>query len=326
MSEAEALEVFLNTPVTQDMIHHLVNITLHILPCESSKTITQQLPSPPNSPPVYKTKPLPSLMTFITKLVRYTNVYTGTLMSTIVYMNRLKHKLPKDAQGMACTRHRIFLACLIIASKNLNDSSPKNKHWSKYTDGLFRKEDVNLMERQLLMLLDWDLRIENDELVSSWKRFLDPIKSDLRRQYHIRNGLAQGTVCGSTQTVSQGYHQRKHSATYVPSAAAARYTPISASSSMSSISSAASDRSSEFDGGHSRASSVSSISSLPPTKQQQQQNYYKPSQTFANGYQSHNAGCGQTGITGYQLASYLENCNFHEQQELNNMMRQYCGY
>ncbi|GMF07901.1 unnamed protein product [Ambrosiozyma monospora] len=100
MSDAQALQVFLRSPVTQDMIHHLVTVTLQILPCESAKTITQQLPSPPNSPPVLKTKPLPSLMTFITKLVRYTNVYTGTLMATIVYLNRLKAKLPKDAQGL----------------------------------------------------------------------------------------------------------------------------------------------------------------------------------------------------------------------------------
>jgi G1/S-specific cyclin PLC1 len=37
---------------------------------------------------------------------------------------------------MHCTRHRVFLAALIVAAKYLNDSSPKNKYWNKYA-GLF---------------------------------------------------------------------------------------------------------------------------------------------------------------------------------------------
>ncbi|VEU22323.1 DEKNAAC103528 [Brettanomyces naardenensis] len=328
MSENEAMEIFLNSPVTQDMIHQLVNVTLQILPCESSKTIVQQLPSPPNSPPVYKTKPLPSLMTFITKLVRYTNVYTGTLMSTIVYMNRLKCRLPKDAQGMACTRHRIFLACLIIASKYFNDCSPKNKHWSKYTDGLFRKEDVNLMERQLLMLMDWDVRIETFELTTVWKRFLDPIRSDMKKQSRIRNGLAKGTMIGSTQTI------------VVPKQRS-NYTTISASSSISSISSlvsaerprvssvssASSSNYSSFsdndDATHSRESSVSSVSSDSPYSIKLKGDLYHPQNITPIG---HSVGCvPQNDFSGYQVTNYLDNCAIREQQQLNNLMRQYCS-
>ncbi|GME77610.1 unnamed protein product [[Candida] boidinii] len=200
MSDAQALEIFRSSSVNQDMIHHLVTVCLQVLKCESTKCVQRQLPSPPNSPPIIKNRPLPSLMTFITKLVRYTNVYTGTLMATIVYLNRLKTRLPKDSQGLPDTRHRIFLACLIISSKYHNDSSPKNKHWTRYTDGLFKRDDVNLMERQLLMLLDWDLRIETDELTRVWKRFLDPIKSDLRKQSKMRNSSNKNmTSCASQE-------------------------------------------------------------------------------------------------------------------------------
>ena len=53
-----------------------------------------------------------------------------------------------------CTRHRILLSCLILSSKFHNDSSPKNKHWAKYTDGLFNVKDINLMERQLISLVE----------------------------------------------------------------------------------------------------------------------------------------------------------------------------
>ncbi|GMF50761.1 unnamed protein product [[Candida] boidinii] len=50
------------------------------------------------------------------------------------------------------------------------------------------------------MLLDWDLRIETDELTRVWKRFLDPIKSDLRKQSKMRNSSNKNmTSCASQE-------------------------------------------------------------------------------------------------------------------------------
>lgn len=65
---------------------------------------------------------------------------------------------------MHCTRHRVFLATLIVAAKYLNDSSPKNKHWTRYA-ALFSLAEVTLMEKQLLYLLDYDLRMTEPELL-----------------------------------------------------------------------------------------------------------------------------------------------------------------
>ena len=174
--ELKALKVFIHTPVTQDLIHKLVVAALQVLPCQENG-----IPTPPGSPSDEndKEKKLPSLMTFLTRLVRYTNVYTGTLLATLVYLNRLRHRLPKNARGLPCTRHRILLSCLILSSKFHNDSSPKNSHWAKYTDGLFSVKDVNLMERQLLYLLNWDLKVKNLEMVAQLGRFLAPIQEEI---------------------------------------------------------------------------------------------------------------------------------------------------
>ncbi|KAF9138942.1 hypothetical protein BG015_002210 [Linnemannia schmuckeri] len=72
---------------------------------------------------------------------------------------------------MHCTCHRVFLASLIVAAKYLNDQSPKNKHWSAHST-VFSVGEVNLMEKQLLALLDFDLRITEADLASSLQDFL----------------------------------------------------------------------------------------------------------------------------------------------------------
>ncbi|CAK9441772.1 uncharacterized protein LODBEIA_P56400 [Lodderomyces beijingensis] len=177
--DLQALNIFLNGPITHDMIHKLVVATLQVIPCKDTKSQTYTTTN-------NTVKQLPSLMTFLTKLIKYTNVYTGTLMATLVFLQKLKDKLPQNAQGLPCTRHRILLSCLILSSKFHNDSSPKNKHWAKYTDGLFNVKDINLMERQLIYLLNWDLRVDNEEMCHLLGSFLDPIKSQIIKSEKLK--------------------------------------------------------------------------------------------------------------------------------------------
>jgi hypothetical protein len=87
------------------------------------------------------------------------------------------------AKGLPCTPLRIFLACLILAAKTLNDSSPKSKFWARYSKAFSLKE-VNLMEKQLLYLLDWDTRVTEQDLFDSLAPFLAPIKAKLARDAH----------------------------------------------------------------------------------------------------------------------------------------------
>lgn len=183
MSSVQALNVFMNTPVNNQMLHALVNSTLKVLP----QSGYQQ-----------KCDNLPLLFTFITRLVKYTNVFTGTLMATLVYLKRLHERLPPGSSAQAPTsRHRIFLACLILSAKFHNDASPKNKHWAKYTDGLFTTHEVNEMERQLLLLLDWDVSVLVQELSFVLRDFLTPIKTEIKNVIKLKTFLThQQQSCG----------------------------------------------------------------------------------------------------------------------------------
>ncbi|QEU61667.1 Pcl1 [Kluyveromyces lactis] len=210
MFKKKSLEILFDSPVSDDMIKFLTDHALRVIPTQNRNQ--RYPPSPPGTPSSKNHNGVPSLMTFISRLVRYTNVYTSTLLTTVVYLNRLRELLPSDAAGLPTTCHRIFLACLILSAKYHNDSSPLNKHWTKYTDGMFTLRDVNLMERQLLQLFEWDLRVESAELWDNLYDLADPIRRDLERGAQI-NKTRQRAKAQAQQKASQFYyHQRNLSA------------------------------------------------------------------------------------------------------------------
>ncbi|KAG5362937.1 PHO85 cyclin-1 [Yarrowia sp. B02] len=274
MSDKQALEIFCQQRVSRSMIHYLVSTTQTVIKCDSA------MPSPPPSPvetEASSASNLPTLYEFISHLVTSSNVQTPTLMTSLVYLARLRSSLPPLAKGMPCTPHRIFLASLIMAAKNLNDSSPKNKHWAKYTMDLFSLHEVNLMEKQLLFLLDWDLRVRPQDLYTHFAVFLSPIKAELRERYAVehtapsRRAVPQHShhahqVYKSSSAASAGVPHLTHSVsppeTPRPHTRAPSLT-MSESSSTSSISSIGS------------ASSVASYSRSRPHYTLPQQ-HYKP--------------------------------------------------
>ncbi|KAI9018578.1 hypothetical protein CLU79DRAFT_837165 [Phycomyces nitens] len=106
---------------------------------------------------------IPSIQQFVPLLVQRSCVSAGTLIGALVYLDRLQRRVATVPSSSPCSCQRIFLATLIVTTKVLHDTSPKNRYWARYTS-LFPLEEVNIMERQFLSLMDFQLSITLDDL------------------------------------------------------------------------------------------------------------------------------------------------------------------
>ncbi|KAI8611359.1 hypothetical protein BC830DRAFT_1039929, partial [Chytriomyces sp. MP71] len=100
---------------------------------------------------------LPSLSHFVGSVVSRSRVGANAVKVAVAYLDRMKAKLPKSARGLPCSCHRLFLASLILAAKYINDKTYKNRSWVSFTDGLFPSSEINLMERQFLNIIDFNV-------------------------------------------------------------------------------------------------------------------------------------------------------------------------
>ncbi|ORZ17911.1 hypothetical protein BCR42DRAFT_478527 [Absidia repens] len=146
LQKSQRLSDLIRRPISSRLVQYVAQQAGLVIPCHTSATTKTKIRHEDEE------TQLPPLPIFIQSLIKRSCVKPGTILGALVFLDRLQRRLAHLAKGMPCTCHRIFLATLIVTSKSLHDTSPKNKHWARYAI-YFNLSEINLMEQQLLSLM-----------------------------------------------------------------------------------------------------------------------------------------------------------------------------
>ncbi|KAJ1914009.1 hypothetical protein IWQ60_008982 [Tieghemiomyces parasiticus] len=119
----------------------------------------------PLCPPVPSALLLPPLDEFVRSTCSQLRPSFLTLVSSLVYVERLREMLPATARGSRDTPYRIFLAALMVSDKFLHDNKAfRTRTVADATRGAFNVQQVNRMEATFMSLMRYRLWIKADEL------------------------------------------------------------------------------------------------------------------------------------------------------------------
>ncbi|KAJ1973198.1 hypothetical protein H4R35_004243 [Dimargaris xerosporica] len=127
---------------------------------------------------------LPSLSSFIRSVVHRTQTPTTAIITALIYLCRLKQRHP-SCKGSPGAGHRLILAALITATKSLYDDAYHNRSWVTVSQGLFSLAEVNQMEMEFLVFLNFRLCVTRDQ----WCEFVAIIDEKLQSHWE-RTGMA----------------------------------------------------------------------------------------------------------------------------------------
>ncbi|KAF8646943.1 hypothetical protein AX16_007035 [Volvariella volvacea WC 439] len=157
-AHSPALLELIRVRISQPIIDYVVECVV--------ETVDYAMNRPTSSSLYGKVAKRPELRKFVefaTNVITRAEVSAPTLLTALVYIDRAKPHLHIALEEWAL--ERVFLGAIIVASKYLNDSTLKNVHWALCT-GVFGKRDVGRIEREFLDVLDFELAVTEDDLLS----------------------------------------------------------------------------------------------------------------------------------------------------------------
>ena len=132
----------------------------HLKSADSSKVV----------PSFFYSKNIPdiSLAEYLGRLQTYCGFSDECIVASLIYLDRVR-KLYAEAIVNSHSLHRLLLASCVVACKFFEDDFCMNSHYA-CVGGIYLDE-MNLLESQFLILLDFNLVIIDEEYDAYFKRF-----------------------------------------------------------------------------------------------------------------------------------------------------------
>ncbi|KAJ1946668.1 hypothetical protein GGF37_001027 [Kickxella alabastrina] len=143
-------------PESNTSTHSLRNNFAHIIPTRPTPTSATVASSSGHL--------LPSIEGFVNIVTAALNTKTAVLVTALVYVERLRKRLPVSATVAADTPYRVFLAALMLADKFWSDHTVSAENFVVAAGGAFSRREIAAMERALLKLLGFRLYVSADDI------------------------------------------------------------------------------------------------------------------------------------------------------------------
>ncbi|KAF7298137.1 Cyclin-domain-containing protein [Mycena chlorophos] len=108
-----------------------------------------------------RTAPSISVLDYLRRIVRYTNVEKSCLLLTLHYIDQICARMPRFTLS-SLTCHRFIIASITVSSKGLCDTFCTNSLYAKV--GGISVPELNVLEREFLDKIDWRLMCTSDLL------------------------------------------------------------------------------------------------------------------------------------------------------------------
>ncbi|KAF9779618.1 hypothetical protein BJ322DRAFT_994334, partial [Thelephora terrestris] len=151
----------LSRKVDRDFIEYLVRTTIETVEYALGRPTLHLFSFP-------STIPRP-LLQLALDVIRKSRIDTPVILVALVYLERARSQFKISDQRWAC--ERILIGALVLAAKYVSDYTIKNARWARWS-GVFSKEDIGRMERELLDILDWNLSLAEGDIMAHHEHLL----------------------------------------------------------------------------------------------------------------------------------------------------------
>jgi hypothetical protein len=106
--------------------------------------------------------PTPTLAHFVAYALHRTHYSPNVAFAALLLRRRLKTRFPAARGSFG---HRLFITSFMIASKVFADDTYSNQSWAEVAQNMFALNEISQMELEMCTLLEWNLNIQEADLV-----------------------------------------------------------------------------------------------------------------------------------------------------------------